>query len=84
MTDFNVMQHTLVPEHRLLSDKDAKKVLKQYGIELNQLPKIRKSDAVIQFLERVEGDIPAGKVIKIMRTSSISGVVESYRVVVDR
>ena len=82
MSEFNVMEHQLVPEHRLLSDKEAKVVLKKYRITASQLPKIRKDDSGLQFLERVEGEIAPGRVILIRRYSEISGVVESYRVVV--
>ena len=51
---FNLLQHKLVPEHRLLADDEAERVLKALRITKDQLPKIKKADPVIQVLERGE------------------------------
>jgi len=48
---FNVLEHQLVPEHRLVAEEEADRVLKALKITRDQLPKIRKSDPVIQVLE---------------------------------
>ncbi|MDG6220938.1 MAG: DNA-directed RNA polymerase subunit H [Candidatus Thermoplasmatota archaeon] len=82
MSSFHVMKHELVPEHRLLPEKEAEQVLKMYGITRDQLPKIRKEDPCIKLLERVEGEIPVGSLIKIIRRSPTAGEALSYRVVV--
>lgn len=81
MNRFNVMEHGLVPEHYLLSEKEAKKVLDKLGITREQLPKIRKSDPCIKFLEQME-EIREGRIIKIVRKSPTAGVSEAYRVVI--
>src|SRR5205807_9904051 len=41
---FNVLEHQLVPEHRLVAEADADRVPKALTISRDQLPKIRKSD----------------------------------------
>ena len=82
MADFNVMRHELVPEHRLLPEEEAVKVLEKYGISRDQLPKIKKKDPCIKLLERVEGEIPVGSMIKVVRKSPTAGETIAYRVVV--
>ena len=81
---FNVLQHKLVPEHRLLADDEAERVLKALRITKDQLPKIKKADPVIQVLERVHGPIVEGRIIKVTRISETAGVSEAYRLVLGR
>ena len=84
MVDVNVMLHDLVPEHSLLSEKEAQALLKELKITSDQLPKIRKDDPVIKILEMVHGPIEEGNIIKITRISDSAGVSVVYRTVVDR
>lgn len=79
-----MLEHQLVPEHRLLSDEEAQAVMTKLRITKDQLPKIRRSDPVIQVLERVHGSIDEGRVIKVVRVSSTAGVSEAYRLVIGR
>jgi len=72
----------LVPEHRLLSEKEAQELLDRYQVDRDRLPKIRKKDPEILLLERVTGEIPIGSVIKITRKSPTAGETVFYRVVV--
>jgi len=81
---FNVLQHKLVPEHRLLNDEESARVLKSLRITKDQLPKIKKNDPVIQVLERVHGPISEGRIIKVTRLSETAGVSEAYRLVIGR
>ncbi len=81
---FNVLQHRLVPEHRLLADDEAERVLKALRITKDQLPKIKKADPVIQVLERVHGPIAEGRIIKVTRISETAGISEAYRLVIGR
>src|SRR5207244_11221515 len=57
---FNVLEHQFVPEHRLVAEEEADRGLKALKITRDQLPKIRKSDPVIQVLEKIEGPIEEG------------------------
>jgi DNA-directed RNA polymerase subunit H len=78
---FNVLEHRLVPEHHLLSQEQAETVLKQLGVARDQLPKILRSDRVIQLLEHVHGPIASGRLIKVVRHSPTAGYAVAYRVV---
>ena len=81
---FNVLEHKLVPEHRLLAPEDANEVLKQLRITRDQLPKIRKTDPVIRVLEKVHGPIEEGRIIRVLRLNQTAGVSEAYRLVIGR
>jgi DNA-directed RNA polymerase subunit H len=84
MGEINVMLHHLVPEHILLSEKEAKKVLEDLNLSKEQLPKIRREDPPIQILEKVHGPIEEGRVVKILRKSETAGVAVVYRLVVEK
>ena len=81
---FNVLEHQLVPEHRLVSEEEADRILKALKITRDQLPKIRKSDPVIHVLEKIEGPIEEGRIIRVVRLSGTAGVSEAYRLVIGR
>ncbi|MFP3871442.1 MAG: DNA-directed RNA polymerase subunit H [Candidatus Natronoplasma sp.] len=82
--EINILEHGLVPEHRLLSKDEEEEVLEELGVERENLPKILKSDPVIQQLEKVHGDIDVGRMIKIKRKSRTAGIATAYRLVVKR
>lgn len=82
---FNVMEHDLVPEHYLLTEKEAGKVLADLRLEKEQLPKIKRGDPSIKFLEESLGEsIEEGRVVKVVRRSPTAGVFVAYRLVVER
>ena len=81
---FNVLEHKLVPEHRLLAPEDAEEVLKALNITRDQLPKIRKTYHVIRVLEKVHGDILEGSIVRVTRLTQTAGVSEAYRLVIGR
>ena len=81
---FNVLEHKLVPEHRLLAPEEADEVLKRLRITRDQLPKIRKTDPVIHVLERIHGPIDEGRVIRVLRLNQTAGVSEAFRLVIGR
>lgn len=83
MSRFEVMNHILVPEHRLLAPKEAEEVLKKYSISIEELPKIRRSDACVRSLELRVGEISRGSIIKIVRRSETAGISYAYRLVID-
>ena len=78
---FNVFKHALVPSHYLLSDEEAKEVLKKLKVDKDQLPKIRRSDPCIRLLEEKFGPIKEGRVVKVVRQSRTSEVATAYRLV---
>ena len=72
----DVSNHTLVPEHVLLSDEEAEAVLEEYGVNRTDLPKIATSDPALP-AEAVPGDV-----IKIVRDSRTTETAVSYRLVI--
>lgn len=78
---FNVLRHALVPEHHLLSEEDAEKILKSMGMTRDQLPKVRNSDPGIKVLESINGPIAEGRVVKIVRKSETAQEFVAYRLV---
>ncbi len=73
----NILDHELVPEHDILSDKKAEKHLEKHNISKGQLPKILQTDPVIKKIKAKPGDV-----IKITRKSPTAGRSVVYKVVV--
>lgn len=74
---FDIIQHVLVPEHTVLSDEEAKKVLEKFNISPAQLPAIKASDPIAKVL-----NAEAGKIIKVERKTQTENIVY-YRIVVE-
>jgi DNA-directed RNA polymerase subunit H len=82
---FNILKHSLVPEHHLLTKEETDKVLKEQGLNKDQLPKIFLDDPVIIYLRASTGKkIETGDVIKVIRKSHTSGISTAYRRVDER
>lgn len=71
---FDVSEHTLVPKHAKLSEKEKKELLEKYKITPKELPKINPKDPALEKLNIKEGDI-----VKIIRPSRTAGEVAFYR-----
>jgi len=67
----------LIPEHSVLSESEAKKVLAKFAIPLKKLPKILDIDPQVKLLSAKAGDI-----IAISRKDPTGGKYTYYRVVV--
>jgi DNA-directed RNA polymerase subunit H len=80
---FNVMEHQLVPEHRLLSKKEATKVISDLKISKEQLPKIKITDPCIKILSQSK-EIKEGMVVEITRASETAGMSKAYRLIIRR
>jgi DNA-directed RNA polymerase subunit H len=78
---FNVLKHDLVPEHHLLSETEAERLLSEMRMTCDQLPKIRNNDAGIRVLESIHGPIAEGRVVKIVRKSETAQEFVAYRLV---
>ncbi len=76
-TQFNILEHEYVPEHRVLSPEEAAEVLRRLGVKPWQLPWISYSDPVVRAIGAQPGDI-----IEIRRKSPTAGEIIVYRVVV--
>ena len=75
---FDIMSHELVPEHRILSEKEKRELLKRYRIKISQLPQIKVTDPVVVALGAKPGDI-----LEIKRKSPTAGYYYYYRLVVE-
>jgi DNA-directed RNA polymerase subunit H len=75
---FNILNHTLVPIHRLMNDNEVEEIMKKYNIkDKTQFPEISRFDPVA----RVIGLRP-GKVCHIIRSSKTAIQANYYRVCV--
>lgn len=74
---FDVAKHVLVPKHAKVGEKELKEVLERYGIEVDNLPRIFKSDPAL-----VDVDVKEGDVVKVTRKSPTAGESVFYRRVV--
>jgi DNA-directed RNA polymerase subunit H len=72
----DITKHELVPEHILLKENEREEVLKKYGINIKQLPRISLNDPIIKILSAKPGDL-----VKIIRKSSTAGEAVYFRVV---
>jgi len=75
---FQLFGHELVPKHTIASDDEVALVLKHYGIEKPQFPRIRREDPAARVL-----GAKVGQVVRIERASLTAGVTFYYRLVVD-
>ena len=76
--EINIMGHLLVPKHEVLSQKEVEKVLKEFEITPDQLPKILVHDPCVKLIGAKVGDI-----VKIERESPTAGVSVVYRRVME-
>lgn len=75
---FNILEHTLVPPHRILSQEETKNIMKKYNIEnINQFPEISRFDPVT-----IAIGMKPTEVCEIQRPSKTSIVGYYYRVCV--
>lgn len=77
MKDEEIMNHALVPKHKILDKKGIEAVCKSYGIVVKDLPKILKDDPAVKMLGAKQGDV-----VSIERTSSTAGMSVYYRTVI--
>lgn len=73
----DILQHEIVPKHKILTKEETDELLKKYSIKLVNLPRIFSDDPVIEMIGARYGDV-----VKIIRKSSTTvNSVESYRFV---
>lgn len=74
---FEVAKHVLVPKHVKVGEKELKEILERYQIEVDNLPRIFRSDPAL-----VDVDVKEGDVVKVIRKSPTAGESVFYRRVV--
>ena len=75
-SSIDVLSHFLVPKTEIINDNEKKRILKKYGIDESQLPKILFSDPSVQAIKANVGDI-----LSINR-EDLTGKYVVYRLVV--
>ena len=73
---FDILQHSNVPKHEILSDSEIEKIFAEVEYEIKQLPKIKSDDPVVKAIDAKDGDI-----LKITRESQTAGTFITYRLV---
>lgn len=73
----SISEHSLVPKHERLLKENAQKLLNQFGLDYDKLPRISLEDAMCKELNAEVGDI-----IRITRKSPVAGETIYYRRVV--
>ncbi|MCZ7385618.1 MAG: DNA-directed RNA polymerase subunit H [Candidatus Methanoperedens sp.] len=75
--EFNPLEHKMVPNHEILNEEDLNKVLSEYKVDKEQLPKIRISDPSAVSVKAKVGDV-----VRITRESQTAGKSYFYRLVI--
>ncbi|MGB8215818.1 MAG: DNA-directed RNA polymerase subunit H [Candidatus Methanoperedens sp.] len=75
--EFNPLEHKMVPNHEILNEEDLNKVLSEYKVDKEQLPKIRISDPSAVSVKAKVGDV-----VRITRDSQTAGKSYFYRLVI--
>ncbi|MDD1639695.1 MAG: DNA-directed RNA polymerase subunit H [Methanomicrobiales archaeon] len=76
---FQLLDHVMVPDHRIMTDEEIGTLLSTYHLSLEQLPKIFHDDPAVKTVKAKPGNV-----IRIIRSSQTAGRAESYRLVVKR
>ncbi|MCU0632066.1 MAG: DNA-directed RNA polymerase subunit H [Methanolinea sp.] len=75
----NVLEHTMVPDHQIMSEEEVQELYSLYTISSEQLPKIYHDDPAVKVIGAKVGDV-----IRIVRISHTAGRAESFRLVIKR
>ncbi|MCC6010915.1 MAG: DNA-directed RNA polymerase subunit H [Desulfurococcaceae archaeon] len=75
--EVNILEHELVPKHEIVPPEEARKILKELGVEPWRLPWISLNDPVVRAIGAKPGDI-----VRIYRKSPTAGISIVYRYVV--
>ncbi|WML67710.1 MAG: DNA-directed RNA polymerase subunit H [Methanoregula sp. SKADARSKE-2] len=78
-TKLNVLEHVMVPDHKIMSDEEVTELLTRYNISTDQLPKVYHDDPAVKSIGASADDV-----IRIIRTSHTAGRAEAYRLVIKR
>lgn len=75
---FKLLDHESVPHHEILGEDETAEILAKFGVDKEQLPKIRYDDPIALEIGAKIGDI-----VKITRKSQTADEAYYYRLVID-
>ncbi len=75
--EFKPLEHKLVPRHEIINEEELKKILAEYEIEKEQMPKIRVLDPAAVSIKAKVGDV-----VRVTRDSPTAGKAVFYRLVI--
>jgi len=78
-TKLNVLDHVMVPDHKIMSEDEVTELLTRYNISTDQLPKVYHDDPAVKTIGASADDV-----IRIIRASHTAGRAEAYRLVIKR
>jgi DNA-directed RNA polymerase subunit H len=78
-TKLNVLEHVMVPDHKIMSEEEVSTLYSTYNISSEQLPKIYHDDPAVKIIGAKVGDV-----IRTIRISHTAGRADSYRLVIKR
>jgi len=78
-TKLNVLEHVMVPDHKIMSEEEVGTLFSTYKITSEHLPKIYHDEPAVKIIGAKVGDV-----VRTIRTSHTAGRAESYRLVVKR
>ncbi|MEI6292162.1 MAG: DNA-directed RNA polymerase subunit H [Methanomicrobiales archaeon] len=78
-TKLNVLEHVMVPDHKIMSEEEVSTLFSTYKITSEHLPKIYHDEPAVKIIGAKVGDV-----VRTIRTSHTAGRAESYRLVVKR
>jgi DNA-directed RNA polymerase subunit H len=79
VSTINVLDHVMVPEHKIMSEEEVQSLFSRYHLTSDQLPKMFHDDPAVKAIKAKVGDV-----IRIVRYSQTAGIAESYRLVIKR
>lgn len=74
---FNIVDSIYVPKHILLSPEEGEQVLKEFGLQKKDMPKILTNDPIVLYFHA-----KIGQIFRILRPSETAGYATFYRIVV--
>jgi DNA-directed RNA polymerase subunit H len=73
---FNILEHILVPSHKVLTNKEVKEVMQRYNLtSTTELPDISRFDPVARVI-----CLKPGSIVEIIRTSKTAIEAPYYRI----